>query len=138
VAVLKLIKTASGYNINVPNDHFYSVFNTEVMNKQKDGDYPKMFIVTDEGRSSQEVSGRQELILNFLVIGVVKKISANDDPQALIEKLIEDIEKAIRLNDTLMGSVQNAEVTGFTTDSGASYPEGIAVLRVETVRYWFE
>lgn len=135
IAALKQVKTAQGYLNNLPDDHIYPSLDLSVINQKSDEAYPKVFLMIDDGELARLPSERKQKNLNFVVIVVVKKIAENDDPQVMVESYIEDIERLIDSNDSLNNTVQDASVTGFTTDAGCASPEGIAILRIETERF---
>jgi hypothetical protein len=129
--LLKQVKTANGFSVNIPDANIYSRFDKAVLARRADADYPKAFVFLDEGTNVQHPGGRTEKAASFVVIVLLKKVAVNDDPVEQTEKLAQEIENLIDNNATLGGTVQDARVGAFTTDSGYAHPEGTLVLQIE-------
>lgn len=134
VNTLKLIKTAGGYTFNLPDDHIYTTLRKAIVDNTKSDAYPKCFVLLEEGTQTPEV-GMVRKDLTFRISLILKKATANDDLEAMLENFIESVCTAIYNNDTLMGTVSDAQIKEFQTDGGSLDPEAAVVLFVETTRH---
>ena len=132
---LKTITISNGYSFNVTN--IYNCWDSNIVAKTRDGDYPKLFVLTEGGTANRQAAGRTERETQFSIILVLKFLNqVGETPvRSRIEAAIDDIEKCIDANNHLGNLVEEMEISDFSTDSGFSYPEAIAVFSVKTLHY---
>lgn len=137
VSVLKKLKISNGFRVELPDDHIHLRYSSEIVSSKSDSLFPKCFVIIENGRVSNQPSNHQEKRLNFTVLIVVKATPAtgNVDSQTQIELFVEEMEKLLFQNDDLNGTVQDAQLTEWTTDGGVTKPEGVAAFQIETIRY---
>ena len=130
---IKTITIANGYSIDIPAAKIYNCWDSNIVARTKDTDYPKVFVLTEGAMHSDRASGRVEKNLQFSVIFVLKFLNQlGEQPvRARIETVIDDFELCVHRNKTLGNLVESMEITDYTTDSGMSYPEAIAVFMVD-------
>jgi hypothetical protein len=134
--LVKSITVANGYSTDLVSKNVFKVYAPARLQDKSDGSYPKAFIVTDNGTRTRLAASQKDRVTNFLVVFVGKVVAkgADNDPlatEALAFNFVDDLEKACDANDTLYGFVFNVEMTNFTTDSGFTYPEAVAVCHVQ-------
>lgn len=136
-AALKTITVGNGYSFTVPPTNIYDCWNSEIVARTKDTDYPKLFLLTEGASHQDRASGRVEKELVFSVIVVLKflKQPLEVAVRQRIENVIDDVERCIHENKTLGNLVETMELTDYTTDSGMSYPEAVAVFTVKTLYF---
>ena len=137
ITVMKLIKTAGGYATEIPDVNIYSEFTEDIVGQTDDADYPKLFVVLDQGIVGEGLSEEDVVEVSFMVIVVDKDLNGiGETPLSQkVANVIDDVKRALRLNDDLLGSVNHIRVTEFTTDAGYSHPEGVVVLRLSASVY---
>ena len=138
---LTQITKANGYSLDLSSSNIYKVYTTDFMTNTKDALYPKVFVVTDSGKNDGEPSYAVMRELRFIIILVLKGDSTGHvlgDPTTLLQdaitNFIDDVDRCLLKNQTLQGTVDQARVTDWTTDSGFTNPEGIGLLKVLTTR----
>ena len=134
---LKTITIANGYSLDISSSHIYNCWDSRIVSKTTDTDYPKLFVLTEGGTTSPQAAGRTEKEIQFSLILVLKFLNqVGETPvRTRIESAIDDIEKCLDTNRHLGNLVENMEITDYSTDSGFSYPEAIAVFTVKTLHY---
>lgn len=133
---MKTMTKTGGYSIDLVAGNIYPVFSDRYLQDTEDANYPKFFILIDNGSSTKGIAGRTVNELTFLVVAVVKQISDQDSaPSSKIEAIINDFDRLIMANDTLNGTVTDAHLSDFSTDSGSLFPEGAAVMVIKCSYY---
>lgn len=135
ISTLKTLKIANGYLNDLPDVKIYPRWIQTVADDQNDLAYPKCFVVTETGENSRLIGEQEQRGLNFNVIVIVKKVAPSDDAQTMIESFLTDMEKLIFRQSTLLGEIQDVEITHFAIDGGILEPEGALVMRLATQRY---
>lgn len=133
IDVLSTITLANGYAVEVPTGHIRGYYDASWIDDKSDATYPKVMVVVDSGVSYQLPAYQFQKTRQFLIFVFVKKLQAIEDQVATTEKFIDAIEKAIDEHSGLNGTVNNAKVTEFMTDSGILAPEGCAIIKVEVL-----
>lgn len=142
ISVIGSINLANGFQTALDPSHIYPVYNQEMSNNTQDKLYPKVFIVLDTGKTERLPSYQSDKSVGFIIVVVLK---ANESTgfvigsttlglQDAMSNFIDDIELALSKNTTLSGVVDTAQVDSWTTDSGFTYPESVALIRVKTER----
>lgn len=131
--VLKKIIIADGYSLTLTAANIREQFSRNAMENQDDSQYPKVFVMVDDGGIDEEVSSRARKHLNFLVILVLKRTAENDVPQDRLNDFVDDVDKVISLNTTLDNTVEDASVTYWNVDGGVCDPEAIGIVRIEAL-----
>ena len=89
----------------------------------------------DLGRSDRETSGFLSKTLNFIIIFIAKRTKAVDlDAAVQCENFIDDLDRLVKLNETLGGSVSTCSISEWVTDDGVRSPEGIVLAYLTTER----
>lgn len=131
VATLKGIKTANGYNNNLPDDHFYSWGVHALHAQTHDDDYPKCFVRLLGGEIEPGVQESDFETLTFLFLVVFKDLNNGDDLDSLSENAIADTKRVLRLNHTLGGVAQNAYLSGYSLSEGVHEAESSVVQVID-------
>jgi hypothetical protein len=133
---LKTVKTANGYQTDLPDANIYSSYTDTFKAAKADDKYPKACILLDEGDPAVGLSGSSEENVAFIVVFITKKLSKVDaEPQEKLLKFIEDVRKLFKENNNLSGLVTEICLGTYTTDAGIAHPEGAVVIRLP-VRYY--
>jgi hypothetical protein len=105
--------------------------------KQEDSDYPKIVMPVDSGIVTQLPAKQRRKKTKFDIIIVLK--ATNPQPEVsppavpfgdVMLKLIDDFSDLVAASPTLGGIVTNVDIEDWTTDSGFSYPEGVAWFKL--------
>jgi hypothetical protein len=126
---LKLINGAGQYTTSLATAKFPKKFSLVAT---RDADYPKVYILTNEGTHRLEPGRSQWKEVSFLIVLVDKAIGDEDDVASRLENRIDDVITCLTLNDDLGGKVQEALIGDWTTDAGTVHPEAVALIRVDT------
>ena len=134
VGKLKQIDGNTPYNSNVFNNvDGHLKFLDEIQQ------YPKVCVVASDETRQYQPGGFK---WRFLLLSIRAYVNNSEDPQETLSLLLEDIERVIDNNDTLVyddsvdPNLQTTSMTiqSITTDEGAISPLGIGEITVE-VRY---
>lgn len=135
MSALGNIQTATGYKINLPASKVHSGYAKSIMDSTLDDNYPKCFVMYDLGRSDRETSGFLNKTLNFIIIFIAKRTKAVDlEATVQCENFIDDLDRLVKLNETLGGSVSTCSISEWVTDDGVRAPEGIVLAYLTTER----
>jgi hypothetical protein len=137
VFCLGTIRKSSGYSNDLEAGHIYNKWIQTVADANEDILYPKCFVVMETGSDHRLIGENERVELNFAVVVIVKKRVPTDDVQDMIDRFLDDIEKMIKLQDSLNGTVHDVSLPDFAVDGGALEPEGALVVRLHTERFAF-
>jgi hypothetical protein len=127
------MKTYDGYNVQFSRGKIWGRLNQDYLNANQDGDYPKCVVQLMEGKSQNEIGNQQSRELDFAVSVIVRTVSASVTNETdIIASVIEDFYRLFADNDTLGGSVYDAQITEFVTDNGELDPEAVVIFKVKT------
>jgi hypothetical protein len=136
-ALVEKLKEIDGnypYNTNIfDNADSHLVFLDEIQQ------YPKVCVVASDETRQYQPGGFK---WRFLLLSIRAYVNNSEDPQETLSLLLEDIERVIDNNDTLVyddsvdPNLQTTSMTiqSITTDEGAISPLGIGEITVE-IRY---
>lgn len=131
-----------------PSTHVKERFDAAWLGQKGDTQYPKAFIILDDGAQRLEASGRAARQTSFLVMFVCKQGPTSEDGSPVlsadapfgwpygseseqVSQFIQDFDLALKADDTLGGTVMEARMEGFVSDSGLAHPEGAVWIKVE-------
>mgnify|MGYP000978155967 CR=1 FL=1 len=135
VSALGSIQTSTGYKSNLPASKIQSGYAKNIIDSTLDDNYPKCCVMYDLGRSDRETSGFLSKTLNFIIIFIAKRTKAVDlDAAVQCENFIDDLDRLVKLNETLGGSVSTCSISEWVTDDGVRSPEGIVLAYLTTER----
>jgi hypothetical protein len=134
INVLKRIKPSNGFTNDLSPAQILGRYDSAFVNQLDDLSYPKVMVVVDSGETTPLPAQQQHRTILFHVFVIVKALQETDDPVAMTESYIEDVEKAVYEDSSLDGTVDEAHVEGFTCDGGIKAPEGIAIITIEALR----
>lgn len=131
---LLTLNTNLGHAITAKAALTFSVMASKTLSKRGDQDYPKLFIVSESNKLTEGVSGTADSVCKYMIVCVHKPISnpakTEEEVADIMEKVAADIAKLFVNDSTLGNRVHNCIVTDCTTDSGFTFPEGIAALEL--------
>lgn len=134
VKMLGEISRAQGYKTDFIPEKIYKWWDANIANSDKDATFPKTFVILDQGAIGQGIGGDNTDYLSFYIVHVVKRIAKTDKPQEMLEDILADYKRFFKLNRSLGGFVQTADLVEFATDGGSLDPEGTLAIRVKTER----
>jgi len=134
IDLLKTIKANNGYNTTLPDENVFDRFITQAVNNKMDASYPRCFVLADMGENEYHIAGEVHQLLSFTLVFMTKSINGVDDPQALVENFIDDVERAFTTNPTLQDMANEVRVGQFRVDTGATDPEGIGLISILITR----
>jgi hypothetical protein len=130
--VITSMRESNGYSLDLAPDNIKDTFDGKTTATSADADYPKIFILIESSTRQGLPSERVLRKVNFMVVAIFKERGDDDEDVTLqVEKFIEDFDRLMMANDTLNGTVQDACMTDYSTDSGNLHPEGAVVFKVE-------
>lgn len=131
-----------------PSAHVKDRFDAAWLGRKADTEYPKAFVILDDGAQKLQAAGRAVRRTSFIVMFVCKEGPKNEDGSPVISadasfgwqygseaeqisRFIEDLDAALKVDDTLGGLVMEARMEGFVSDAGLAHPEGAVWVKVE-------
>jgi hypothetical protein len=135
-AAIVTMRVANGFTVDIIEDNVKQIYNAESMSLRSDGDYPKVFVMLQDGTNEAEPSSRYFRTAAFVIVFVLKRLIDDVLPlKERVENAVDDFHRLFAENSTLSGLIQNCHLENYTTDSGVADPEGIAVMRVAASYY---
>jgi hypothetical protein len=140
IAMLGTISKANGYANDIPSGHVYRCFDSAIFNSKDAELYPKVFLLIDTGDQQGLPSNRYEREVYFIILMFITQDLASSpqetdaELQVRIESFIEDLDRAVSINNTLGGIANEVLFESFTTDGGITKPEAGALCRIN-VKY---
>jgi hypothetical protein len=129
--VLCSMTVAGGYSMAIDSTHFYPVYSQQFTTGE-DRAFPKFFLAIDGGRNEGRPDEGSIRTITFVFAAAVKQVSSSGaSPLDVVEDLIDDVDLIIRKNDTLQGTVIDATLRDFDTDSGEANSCAVAIMQIE-------
>lgn len=132
---LRQIKTANGYNTELPDDHVFVGYERTFVDQARTDSYPAAFITSMGKRNEYRPNGQIWCAWSFQITLLVIKVQTTDSPELMIAKLEDDAKRVLFSDIKLGGLVELLEYTESMLDSETCYPEGVAVLGVVAQGY---
>jgi hypothetical protein len=126
----------NGYSLNITSNKIIGPNDYEA-NHTDPNFYPKVLIYLEDGQSAKRPSRRIDKCVTYVVVIILRALPESDPEyvplEDRMEDLVDDFHELFEKNPDLTGLVTDSHVKQYTTDSGVSDPEGIALfwLQVE-------
>ncbi len=132
--LLTTITKANGYSFDRNVSQIFTAFDQRRLDNKTSTDYPKMFVITDKGESTDGTSSTKDRKTNFLLVLIMRAPAVTTTPEQLadlIDLAKDDLDLVIDRNRELDGLCHCCRLVSFTTDSGFCFPEAVVVAHVE-------